>query len=475
MIVKPTTEGFGGRIPDGQWIDKSLRFRGSPAYLSRTPGGAGNRKTWTWSGWVKRGALGSYQSFLHCGTTSAAGNFGNFGFNSSDRFDLEVWAGAVVTSNMLFRDPSSWYHIVLAVDTTQAVDLNKVKLYVNGNIQSFATNSISTYYTLNYDTAFNQALQHSISSRNPYAADNFIDGYLSEVNFIDGQALEPTSFGRFTANGNWVPKQYTGSYSANGFYLPFKSTSNNPWVDPAAPTVAELGKDQAPISGAHTTANNWTPSGIGPLSGTTYDWMNDTPSNNYATLNNISPIYSAGTVYSSGNLNVTTDGINSNGNVRANLPIPNKGKFYIEMKATDLVTSTAGVANAQYGIINNVFSAYPTKQIAIRTTSDHSSGITSTDIYKDGIVQTTITNLALNDVIGVAADGELNTVQLFVNGVSKWSGSYNLSSEDFYFGFCGDNSAEGTRNAALQFNFGQRPFTYAPPAGFKALCSRNIR
>ena len=202
---------------EGYTISRSVRLRSSAsAYFNRTPTSAGNRATWTWSGWVKRGTLDSYQSFFHCGTTSTTGNFGNFGFNSSNQFDLEVWAGAVLKTTMVFRDQSAWYHIVLAVDTTQATASNRVKLYVNGvQVTSFASDAISTYYTLNYDTAFNQALQHSISGRQPYSSDNYFDGYLTEINFIDGQQLTPSSFGQNNAYGVWSPLKYTGTYGTN--------------------------------------------------------------------------------------------------------------------------------------------------------------------------------------------------------------------------------------------------------------------
>jgi hypothetical protein len=124
-----------------------------------------------------------------------------------------------VRTTQLFRDPAAWYHLVIAMDTTQATASNRIKIYVNGvQVTSFA---VSTYPSQNYDTGFNTATVQYLG----YNEFNYFDGYMTEVNFIDGQQLTPNSFGTFNSYGVWQPITYGGSYGTNGFYLPFPNNS----------------------------------------------------------------------------------------------------------------------------------------------------------------------------------------------------------------------------------------------------------
>jgi hypothetical protein len=202
-------------------IERSLRFNSADsAHLSRTPSSAGNRKTWTWSGWVKKSQLGVTQGRLFGGGTS---DYFDLYFPSGDELRV-IWTGSsFTTTTAVFRDPSAWYHIVLAVDTTQSTANDRIKLYVNGVLQDRA----STNPSQNYDTAVNNTVEHHIGR---YAGSNslsYFNGYLADVHFIDGQALAPTDFGLTDTNGVWQPKKYTGSYGTNGFHLEFKNNSSN--------------------------------------------------------------------------------------------------------------------------------------------------------------------------------------------------------------------------------------------------------
>ena len=108
-------------------IGKSLRFRASnSARLTRTPASAGNRKTWTWSAWVKRGLLSSAQALFEANSGADY-----FRFDSSVRFELYFNSVSALVTTPVYRDPSGWYHIILAVDTTQATSTNRIKIYVN--------------------------------------------------------------------------------------------------------------------------------------------------------------------------------------------------------------------------------------------------------------------------------------------------------------------------------------------------------
>ena len=202
-------------------IDQSLRFDdGSSTYLNRTPSSAGNRRTWTFSTWMKMGTLvgsGSTSMF-----TAYWGNNDNgylqFGFDSSDR--LGVWGYDTTwrVSTQVFRDTSAWYHIVLAVDTTNGTAQNRIRVYINGSeITVWTTNNTVTE---DLDTAVNYNGAHYLGSLSTTQA--FHDGYLSEVHLIDGTQLTPSSFGETGDYGEWKPKKVSGlTYGTNGFYLSF--------------------------------------------------------------------------------------------------------------------------------------------------------------------------------------------------------------------------------------------------------------
>jgi hypothetical protein len=204
-------------------LENSLRFRSSAsAYLERTPATASNRKTWTMSMWVKRGNNAYQQLAFASESPTYADPICEIGF-SSDNIDLFQYTSSFdfrLITTQVFRDPSAWYHIVWSVDTTQATSTNRVKLYVNGEqVTSFTT---ATYPSLNFDTAFNYTGPHLISARGAGGiVQEFFDGYMTEINFVDGQQLTPSDFGETNSTtGVWQPIEYTGTYGTNGFYLP---------------------------------------------------------------------------------------------------------------------------------------------------------------------------------------------------------------------------------------------------------------
>jgi hypothetical protein len=210
----------------GYEIEQSLRFNSADsAYLNRTPGSAGNRKTWTWSGWVKRCAFGSVDNCLFSAYGNGTQSAGIYFSNDTQNDSLEVrfgpysggWQGYLVTAQV-FRDPSAWYHIVFVADTTQSTASDRLKLYINGS--QVTTFNSSAYPSQNADGFLNQAQEHQIGRLQ--GSTYYHNGYLAEINFIDGTALDPSSFGEFDDNGVWRPIAYTGSYGTNGFYLKFR-------------------------------------------------------------------------------------------------------------------------------------------------------------------------------------------------------------------------------------------------------------
>lgn len=203
-------------------VGNSLRFRASAsAYLSRTPSTAGNQKTWTHSVWVKKAKLGASQRLLALNGGNDA-TYMEYGFSAQDDLAFGSYNTNFRITSQLFRDPAAWYHIVLAFDTTQATAANRVKLYVNGvEVTAFVTNNAPV---LNQDYAMNLNALTYIGTSN--GSGSLLDGYITEVNFIDGQALTPNSFGTFNQYGVWQPITYGGSYGNNGFYLPFTATQS---------------------------------------------------------------------------------------------------------------------------------------------------------------------------------------------------------------------------------------------------------
>ena len=208
----------GGGASSGYSVTKSLRFRSSAsAYLNRTFA-AGNRTTWTWSGWIKRGKLGAggvlFQGYSSIADRSA------FQFNSSDQLFFNGIVGILTTA--VFRDPAAWYHMVCVYDSTNATASDRVILYVNGVRQTVT----GTYPTVSQAEFINGAWLHYLSTGYSGAFE-YLDENLAEVNFVDGQALAPTAFGAYSTYNQWLPIAYAGTYGTNGFYLPFTNTTGS--------------------------------------------------------------------------------------------------------------------------------------------------------------------------------------------------------------------------------------------------------
>jgi hypothetical protein len=213
------TQILAGSSGQGGITQQSLKFNDDESqYLSWTPAAAGNRKTWTWSGWVKRGNIDINQYLFQAriDDSSTEGNKVTFYFLSDNTIRVLNQTTVWKQTSAVFRDTSAWYHIVLSVDTTNATTNNRIRIYINGEEASYSTN---TGPSLNADLAVNSTNNHYIGQEHGGAS--YLDGYLADVNFIDGQALDPTSFGQFT-NNYWEKKDYAGTYGTNGFHLTFQ-------------------------------------------------------------------------------------------------------------------------------------------------------------------------------------------------------------------------------------------------------------
>ena len=443
------------QVEGGYQISRSLRFNSADSTnLTRTPASAGSRTTWTWSGWVKRSALAIENRLL-----SAAGtNLDDaFQFESSDKFKVEFYTTstqAILVTTQVFRDPSAWYHIVVAVDTTQATASNRIKLYVNGS-QVTAFDS-STYPSQNFNTAINNNIAHYIGSRggSPFF---YFSGYQTEINFIDGQALTPSSFGETNAQtGVWQPKAYSGSYGTNGFYLNFSDNSNT--------TAATLGKD---YSG---NGNNWTPNNFSVTAGAGNDSLVDTPTpygsdsgaggevrGNYCTWSPVdrNPIFTL----TNGNLDCAQSA--ADGSLRATIAV-SSGKWYWEI--------TVGTGNTAVGIalVDASLSSY-LGGLAGAAGFNMSSGLTLVNTPFSSATGSSIGAFATNDIIGLALDFTDGTLKFYRNGTLITANHITNVS-----GLLAPAIGSNVATSGYIANFGQRPFAYTAPSGFKALCTQNL-
>jgi hypothetical protein len=217
-----------GYLTPIKYVNNSLRFRASAsAYLNRTPAtsGTGGAKTWSYSTWFKRGSLGSNQALFWADVSSSPSDTNNMGFafQSGDTLSVQGQTINFLVTSQVFRDPASWYHAVLTCDTTQATASNRLKLYINGlQVTSFST---ANYPSQNATVGIGLPNPTFIGAQSSTPAQYF-DGYQTEINFIDGQALTPNSFGTINSYGVWQPITYGGSYGTNGFYLPFTGGSS---------------------------------------------------------------------------------------------------------------------------------------------------------------------------------------------------------------------------------------------------------
>ena len=198
---------------------KSLRFNDDDsAYLNRTPSSAGNRQKWTWSCWVKRTTFGTEGAIF---STYAGAHPNTSLFWESDGLKFHDYTSSYqfrLGTTEKYRDSSAWYHIVLAYNSTEGTASDRAKLWVNGTLQTLSGTTVPQ----NHSTDWNSATRHDIGIFTAY-----FDGYMADIYFIDGSALDYTSFGAYDANGVWQAAEYDGTFGTNGFHLKFDDASSN--------------------------------------------------------------------------------------------------------------------------------------------------------------------------------------------------------------------------------------------------------
>ena len=301
-LIRQGSSGVSGEYT----IKNSIRFNpGDNTYMHRTQDTADNKRKLTFSWWMKRGySFGSELCIISAGASSRF----MVRFNTSNQLTFRLTNSTTektMTTAMLFRDPSAWYHCVWVANCTNDLPDEFSILYVNGvrvpmtGTQPSADTDFAGYgdgSTMGIST-----LGHSLSTQE-------WDGYLAELHLLDGYAYGPEYFGKFSSHLIWVPIEYTGSYGTNGFYIKGSDSSS-------------LGTDSS------GNGNNFTTNGLA-----TNDQRIDTPTNNQITFNPLNNQRSGGTP-SNGNLNYTGPSTRTNISLTAN--IPTTGKWAIAFKATD--------------------------------------------------------------------------------------------------------------------------------------------
>ena len=457
----------------GYQISRSVRLRSSAsAYLNRTLTTPTNNKLFTWSGWVKRSNIGVWNDLFGAGAAGANG----FGFNTAwNDNGLAFFTNNLggdyfwLVTTQVFRDPSAWYHIVLSVDTTQATASNRAKIYVNGNqITAFNT---AIYQSQNSSLTYNSATAHYLGCLG--GPTRFLDGYMTEVNFIDGQALTPSSFGETNAiTGVWQPKRYAGTYGTNGFYLNFSDNSNN--------TAATIGKD---YSG---NGNNWTPNNISVTAGATYDSMLDVPTlyadggngrGNYCVLNPLDK--NTNIALSEGNLTAIPSSTADYWLARATMAFPTTGKWYWELTLNNTpYLYQAGIYSSNRPNSGSISATGNEYQVAWGTAYTYIQFQSNNAAFA---AWGTNTNPTSGNVLMFAYDADNATMWIGRNGTwYNTSGTANpATNTDPRFSsipsglFAGVN-LPNPASGGVSMNFGQRPFSYTPPTGFVALNTQNL-
>jgi len=450
--------------PDYQ-IQRSIRFNNPDGpLLERTGSSGGNRQTWTWSGWVKRSKLNSSNTnrpFLFGASDRASGSaYLQFGLYGSDsdidclNFNEQSGGGYNITTEAKFRDTSAWYHVVCAYDTTQTVASDRVKIYVNGILQTITSGS--TYPPQNTNGYINySAFPYLIGAYTTSYLPITFDGYMAEVNFVDGQQLTPASFGYTEpSTGVWTPLQYTGSYGTRGFYLNFADNSNT--------TAATLGKD---LSG---NGNNFTPYNFSVSAGVGNDSFVDSPTNygvdtgaggevrgNYCTMNPLDK--GTNITLANGNLQITS--ATAWTMVRGTIGMTT-GKWYWEAYPTTSTSSN----NFLYGISKSNANIETGLAFDANGWAYYKDGTK----YTNGVPTAYGATWSTGDVIGVAFDADAGTLAFYKNGTSQGTAFSGLTSGPYF------PAVSSYTTEVSYINFGQRPFSYTAPSGYKALCTQNL-
>ena len=465
----------GGNESKGYEISNSLRFNDgdSPQLNLANVGTVTNNKIFTYSVWIKKSSIESANQSI---ISAESGNNRSqllFRSGSNDAIRIVETSDAyssfntLLTTAALFRDPSAWYHIVLSYDSTDGTAGDRVKIYVNSVLQTLSGTTADEDFTTPFnEESYNLDIGHLNNSE-------FLDGYMSDAHFIDGQALTPTSFGETNDNGVWIPKKYTGTFGLNGFKLEFKQTGTST-------NSSGIGAD---------TSGNDRHFAVSNLAAT--DITEDTCQNNFATLNSIDGSLGSATL-SEGNTNFT--GANGSSGRSISTIGVTQGKWYAEFKIKNTHKSRIGIIDEIGYARNNADNDgvdYDTPNGIIYTYLNGTDNDTGDNSSSSGV---DVTNPSADDILGVALDADNEKVRFFLNGSALTSDGDGFTPLQrtgqglFKFFHVRDGSGSGDDEPNIICNFGNIPstisspntdgkygkFYYAPPSGFYALCTKRL-
>ena len=469
-----------GSISDGGYdIPFSCKFeQDNSERMTRTAtqSTAGDsRKTWTFSGWIKRTEFGNHVYIFSAGGT---------GFQILDNEQLRFAlyynnTSYYLDTNMRLEDPSAWYHIVGQLDTTQSTAQDRVKIWINGVRQTSFSNDTAHNIPQNADVQhINEATGTSTAwliINDWYASGRFFRGYSAEYQFTDGVANDADAFGEYDSDSNiWVPIEYTGSYGTNGFYLDFADGD-------------DLGDDES------GNGNDFSEGNL-----TALDQSIDTPTNNFCTLNLQQPNYANTGGATEGGTSMNVSGINQFYAYYGTQGFT-KGKWYWEA----YIVSRSG----SYGLTNemgvhtmeNIILTSPYYANAFKTnyylnfhygyTYAWDSGTKGSKNSEDGVPQ--LGSSSVGKWVGLAFNADDGEATWYLDGSQM--GNANLDIYDLH-----DKMQEGIFGVPffqvyhndLNVNFGGYSsqaissgntdangygnFEYAPPTGYYAICTKNL-
>ena len=452
LYPAPSTPSFAYEVANSLRLDEP-----SNQGLTKTPSGAGNRRTFTLSTWVKRSKITNETGDVQTMFESRESNNDNCAltFQTDDTLSIKLKVSGTnksLITNRVFRDVSAWYHIVCAVDTTQSTDSNRVKIYVNGVQEtSFGTED---YPSQDAQTSFNNSVGHGIGKRSDTTSQNF-DGYLTEVVMIDGSALAPTSFGEFDSDtpNVWKPIDISGlTFGTNGFYLDFEDSS-------------ALGND---VSGNN---NDYSVSNLSAV-----DQSTDTCTNNFATLNSLFATQDSG-VISKGNT-IYTASANAWGGSGSTIGL-SQGKWYFEAQINDNAGGHFfGVIDETANVNNNPHQ---------RTGSTFYYSGSGGQMYKDGSGSGSYGTFGASDIAGVALNLDDDEITIYKNGSAivtdfalsttkntlfVWVMGYNSGSDLVKVNFGGTPPFSISSGNSDANGYGN--FEYSVPSGYYSINTKNL-
>jgi hypothetical protein len=396
-------------------------------YLTRTPSLAGNRKTWTYSAWFKIGNVSTDAKRLFTSYDgSTAINQSTISLSDAMQvYNAPSGSSSInLTTNRLFRDCNAWYHIVVAVDTTQATGSNRVKLYING-VQETSF-SIETYGSQNEDFFINSTNLHTIGRRQDNS--QYFDGSMSHINFVDGTAYDASAFGEYDANGVWkIIVEPSVTYGTNGFFIL---------------------KDGNSVTDQSGNSNNFTVGG-------TLTNTEDNPSNVFATFNALA-YFGKGSALENGNTRAYGDSATSNNECSFTTLTGSSGKYYAEFKIASVGTASfIGISDIEYTILENNDGQY--RPFTIMVQNNGTLNVRGSGYGAPTTTGSWSSSYTTNDILQVAMDLDNNYFYFGKNGTWQNSGVPSSGATG-----TGGVAITSDKNYAFTFGgYGSSPSAYA--------------